>query len=150
MKKKIIILTIPLLSILTSCEKLYSYKNDLNLGSFDEETMMYTEEFESGYAGYEDCKTKITVHLIGHEDELNYSNFYIDSVDFVSIDILAGWDSVKFIKVGESQYLNNNQNVYTVIYFEATKDGVTLNESEMINFQIPYDVIYNGTYFEKY
>lgn len=140
----------PLLNACQNSSKSYeSIVEDENLGVLDNENLTYSQEFKSAYTEFEDCIVNITVQLIGHEDNSNYSNFYIDSVEFVSIDVVSGWDSVEFEEIDGLTFGRNNQEVSVLVYYRATKDGKISEETAGPVVEIPENVRYNETKFEK-
>lgn len=153
--KKILIaclLLSPLLSACTSNDISNEVKIDdenNGTGTFNLEELTYTEEFESAYSKYEGNTVSITIRISGHEDDSNHSNMYIDNVEFVSIEVVSGWDSAKFISLDSGFYTNNNQTVSCVVRYECEKNGEISSEQAGPVFSLPWNIRYNGTIFEK-
>lgn len=151
--KKILIACLLLSPLLYACQLTETTSSVLheeeNIGTFNLEELTYTEEFKSAYSKYEGYTVSITIRISGHEDDSNYSNMYIDNVEFVSIEVVSGWDSAKFISLDSAFYTNNNQTVSCLVRYECEKDGEISSEQAGPVLRLPLDIRYNGTIFEK-
>lgn len=95
-------------------------------GIFDRETNIYTEEIPYWEAKYGDCKSKISFQITVSEDDSNHSGLFMDDIQYLSLDIISGWDSVSFKEISSIEYFDNNQVAEVYWSYEGTVDNQLL------------------------
>lgn len=123
----------------TSTPEIIDYHGD-NIGTLDLKSGLYTIEMQHYLTKYSDCKLKVVFHVITEKDDTE-PNVYttqlrITNIEFDSIEIISGWDTLEFKEITSIEYEDFNQRALVYWTYEGTVDGEKLTENDFFTVDL--------------